>query len=511
MLAQGLPDISKDLREIMADCLESTQVSSKTLFPELFTSPWSSLHNSIYKVIDSPSKKKAIAAPRGLGKTTIAQATAMDAILFRKKHFIVYISNSATMAELQTENMKRELRSNDRVRELFGDIKLSDYEVDDDTFGKKSWVAFGNTLVLPRGKGQQVRGLKWLNHRPDLIILDDLEDAQEVDNPENRKKLEQWLFSDVLKTESNYGERATFIYIDTIKHEDSQLVKLTEAREWESITLSICDKHYNTLDKNYMTTAEIKQEVEDHKAKGLLSLFYRERMNIPVATELATFKEEQFKYYQNYHDGIQLIEKGNFERIPEHEIINVTLVDPAKTVELHSAESAVGTIGFHRESQKLLVREIFSEKVRPDGLYDAIFDQIERYDSAVLGVEVTSLHEFISQPLRNEMEVRDVRLIYEELKAVGSKAERIAALAPYYIQGYVYHLEGACGALEAQLLSFPKSRLWDVMDMFAYMIKLMVQMDYYFSSEDSSEGAEDEEVYHRLTEHDEPIEYRRVI
>lgn len=491
------PDMNEKTKAIIHNCYLDTKFMCRAIFPEIFRAPFSSLHDKIFEVVSSENNKKAIAAPRGLGKTSIARAIASKGILFRDYHFIVYLSNSATLAEMQTENIKRTLLSNKTVRSLFGNIKISDIGEMDDTFSKLAWVAFGNTFVLPRGMGQQIRGLNWAGYRPDLIIIDDLENKDEIRNEDLRQKQKEWFFSDVMKTEDMYGKPPVIIYIDTIKHEDSLLQLLIDAPEWHSTRLSICNENYETYDVNYMTTEQIKQEVEEHRQKGLMDLFYMERMNLPVSVEDAVFKEDYFKYFEDNGDTLSIktvTEDGTIveEKIPTSRLLHVTICDPAKTVQLHSAESAVLTIAVDRESHKIFVRSIESRRVRPDSLYDTMFGQVLRYKSMILGVEVTSLHQFISQPIENEMRVRDLHPTYIELQAVGKKEGRIANLAPLYKLGYMYHNKVNCGPLETQLRSFPRSRLWDVMDAAAYINKIMDELAYYFDPPDMGEDTEKE-------------------
>ena len=507
-----------EVQKLLVEAYAHTRSFCKLLFPETFESPFSILHDKIFEVIDDKEfPKKAIAAPRGIGKTSIARAVASKGMLFKDVHFIVYISASATLAEMQTENIKRELRTNKLVRALFGDVKttrasLNPSDQIDDSFSKLAWVAFGDTLVLPRGAGQQVRGLNWAGHRPDLIVIDDLEDKDEVRNDNNRAKMKEWFFSDVLKTEDKYGSPATFIYIDTIKHEDSLLETLMSADEWKSIRLSICNDKYESFDPNYMTTEEIKQEVEEHRDKGLMDLFYMERMNIPISTQDAVFRDDYFKYYEEFGEELVITtsdEHGRAveERIPSNRLLNVTICDPAKTVQLSSAESAVVTVGVDRESRKIFVRDIVHKRVLPDELYSEMFSQVLMYNSAILAVEVTSLHQFISQPIENEMRVRGIFPTYLELKAVRSKDERVATLAPLYKLGYIYHNPKVCGVLEAQLRWFPRSRLWDVMDALAYITKIMDDLSYYFDPGDYAKDPEEE--FAELT-YDKPVEGWRV-
>ena len=469
-----------EVQRIITATMFDVEAFGKVFFPEQVPSPSSSLHKEIFRIMDDEGhKKKMIAAPRGLGKTTWSKIRACKAIVFREVNFIVYLSNSATSAEMQAEDIKRMLRSNKLLKALFGDIKIKN-EVLDESFSKKSWTAFGEIFILPRGSGQQVRGLNWHSHRPELIIIDDLENSEEVRSEEQREKLSFWFFSDLMKTESNYGKAAEFLYIDTIKHEDSLANKLIKASDWISIKLSICDENFNSFDPNYMTTEELKAEYAAHKEKGKTDLFYMERMNIPISLEDAVFKPSYFKYFSVEGDRVSYQEGEKTAYCYLRNMIIAVIVDPAKTLKMTSADSAVVTVGVERTSRKIFVLDVFAGQVEPDQLYNEMFDAVMRWKAFILAVEVTSLHQFISQPIENEMRVRNLFPLYVELKAVAKKEERVAKLQPHYRHGYVYHNKQNCDKLELQLQWFPKSEKWDVMDALAYINKLMDEQNIYF-------------------------------
>jgi len=501
------------LEQVLATCLNDLKTTCGVLFPEIFTAPFSILHDQIFELLNSGHTKIVIAAPRGIGKTSIARTLAMRAILFRLTNFVVYVSNSATAAEMQTENIKRDLISNQQVRHLFGNIKgaIDNLTVIDETFSKSAWTAFGNVFILPRGAGQQVRGLNWANYRPDLIIVDDLENKDEIQSKENRDKLKSWFWSDLMKTESRYGKECTFIYIDTIKHEDALLVDLLNSPQWKSIQLSICDDNYNSYDENYMTTAEIKEEVAEHRRLGTLDLFYMERRNIPVAKEDAVFKQEYFKYFEDLGDTLKVKAKGlegEIEEIKTYNLLHITIVDPAKTVKLQNAETCVMTVAVDRTSRKIFDREIVSRRMYPDEIYDEMFRQVKQFNSFILAYETTGLSEFISQPIESECRVRSIHPLLVELTAKRGvaergKIERIATLAPLYRLGYMYHNPNNCGVLEGQLLGFPRSKLWDVMDAKAYITYIMDKHAVYFDPTDNTEDTPPEEDYATLDDEEE--------
>lgn len=507
---------SSGLEDLLVECYKDTKLFAKTFFPELFTSPFSTLHNKIFELVDSDHPKVAIAAPRGLGKTTIARTVAAKNILYRSRKFITYVSNSATSAEMQTENLKTELVSNEVTKKTFGHIRVSDlFDVSDDIrelFSKMTWVAYGNTLVLPRGSGQQIRGLNWRSNRPELLIIDDLEKKEELFNEENRIKLRKWFRSDVEKCIDFYKKDFKFIYIDTLKHEDSLLQRLIDSNEWETIVLSACDENYNSLDPNYMTTDEILAELAAHKEDGELDVFYMEYMNMPTGGENQSFKRSYFKYYS----------EADVQPLKE-ELETVVILDPAKTVNPTSAESAIVGVSLHAKTARIFVRDVISEKLLPDDQYSMTFDMADRLGAKVIGIETTSLNEFILQPLKDFMRKRINGNFYEivELKARGgtskkveSKASRVKALIPYYRQGTVYHNSTCCERLEQQLLSYPFSKKWDIMDAEAYMIEMLALGERGFSPQVAKEGDEwgDEDEFAELeATYDPPLSWSRSV
>lgn len=492
-----------EFEEILAACSYNSRYCAKVLFPNIFEAEFCGLHDQIFDLLHSDHKKIAIAAPRGIGKTSIARLVAMQSILFNHYNFITYIQNSATLAEQQTENIKRQLLTNSFVRKIFGNIKESQLEYTfDEQFSKLAWVAFGRTLVLPRGSGQQVRGLNWSDYRPELFIIDDLEDKKECKNPEIRNEMKSWLLGDVMNSISRFSKKYRFIYIDTLKHEDSVLQMLMDSEDWHTVKLSICDENFKSNAPNFMTDAEILAEMEAHREKGKLDEFYMELMNMPIALEDAVFKQEYFRYYEEKEIS------GN------QEIETIIICDPAKTVKVHSAETAIVAWGIDRASSKLYLRDVVHRKMYPDEIYDEIFAMAARFNTQVVGVEETSLNEFIKQPLKNEASRRGQFIEWVWLKPRGgqnrqqSKENRVRELASFYRQGFIYHNRACCGPMEQQLLSFPRSKLWDVMDCGAYVVPMLEIGERYFQP---PEELDDEEAEFDSIEYEDELEGWRTI
>jgi hypothetical protein len=455
-----------DLTEALALMVQSTAITAKALLPDRFERPYSRLHQEIFRILDDDSITQAvIAAPRGWGKTTTVNiAYPIKKIVFREKKFIVPISCTATQAVLNAENMKRELLSNYEIIKLFGDMKS-------DNFSKDQWETSSGTMVLPRGAGQQVRGVLYGRYRPDLILLDDVEDPESVRNEELRKKLKAWFFEDVVNSIDRPAKNYKILMIGTILHEDGLLANLLDDPDWYSLRLELCDNDYKSNWPEFMSDKEIFSLVESYRAKGMLDSFYREYRNLPIATEDATFRQEYFKYYEETEEILG--KNRNIE--------NVVIVDPAKTVKLHSNDSAIVGIGIDRISGKLYFRECISARLYPDQLYKETFDMMDRLKANVLGIEVTSLNEFITFPLKNAMLMRGKFYEIIELKARAKKEDRISALVPFYRKGLVFHNKNISGGLEAQLLSFPRAKKDDITDAFAYIVEMLELGDRFFA------------------------------
>ena len=493
-------DLDKETYEILAACSQSTRMVAKTFFPERFTLPFAEdLHGKIFEKIDSKSNKNAIAAPRGYGKTSIVALALMARyILFHHTNFICYINKSHDAASLQTENLRRELVTNKMIKHFFGDFRQRDVSKHEfeEVFSKKAWVAY-DTLVWPRGAGQQVRGVLFKNDRPGLIVIDDLEDPESIENEEIRKGWYQWLYADVIKAVPRLHRNWKIVYIDTLKHEDSVLQKLLNSPEWDSIRLEACDDNFKSTAPQFMSDEDIEKEWQEHVNAGQTDVFFRELRNLPISTKDSAFRREYFHYYNlqpDRHKSETDLGRTDADIQGDRHIETVVILDPAKTVKTHSAESAILGIGIDINSAKVYIRDAISEKMYPDEIYDALFGMAIRLDAKVIGIEETSLNEFIKQPIKNEMFKRGKFFELVWLKARGGmkKELRIKELVPYYRLGYIYH-NASCATikkLESQLLMFPRSALWDLMDCEAYLVEMLELGERYFSPTDDPTDSE---------------------
>lgn len=490
------------IEDTLSLCNRHTAIFGKTFLPEIFSTKFAPLHLQMAKKLDSNSQKIVIAAPRGLGKTSFVRAFCEKSILFRNYEFILYVSNAENVAQIQTENMKRDMKTNPEIRKFFGDIQLdNDVEGIDESFSKTAWVAFGTTMVLPRGAGQQVRGLLFKHYRPQLIIVDDLEVRDELYNTENRKKLKDWFHADLEKCIDRYSNKWKIVYIDTLKHGDSLLSELLDSSDWDPLRLELCDDNFHSNVPLLLSDEELQREVENHRRNGTIDIFYMEYRNLAISLENRGFSQEYFKYYDP-------------ATIDDKDVESFVIGDPAKSVNFRSAESAVVGLSVNYRTGAIYVRDIVHGKMYPDQFYDEIFTMRQRLKAMHVGIEVTGLEEFIKQPIMNEMHKRGAGNFFEPvwLKARGGppdkekgKIKRIGSLIPYYRQGYIYHNKANCAVLESQLLAFQSATLLDVADATAYIIEMLELGQRYFETPVVDETDPEDEFRELNNDYDAPL------
>jgi hypothetical protein len=164
-----------------------------------------------------PGCKRGIAAPRGHAKSTnLTFKDTIHAIVYEYKHYPIILSDSSDQAESFLDNIRVEFEENEAIIEDFGDLR------------GKVWstgviITSTDIKVEAIGSGKKIRGRKHRNWRPDLLVLDDIENDENVRTPEQRKKLENWFYKAVSKAGDDYTD---IVYIGTLLHYDSLLAKV---------------------------------------------------------------------------------------------------------------------------------------------------------------------------------------------------------------------------------------------------------------------------------------------
>ena len=430
----------------------------------------SDLHRYLFerlpRILASPgSELDAIAAPRGEAKSTIVtQLYTLYCIITGRKRYILLVMESIDQAYPMLEAIKTELGANPRLAIDFPQV----------AGGGRVWqagtIVTGNNIkVQVAGSGKKLRGLRHGAYRPDLVILDDLENDEQVLSPTQRDKLHGWLKRTVLPLGAA-GEKMDVVYIGTILHYDSVLARTlansgwTTARfravirwpdnmalwdEWEArwqTDRDAADRYYTEhqaeMDKGAVVSWSARPILELMKlrARDGHAAFDSEYQNDPVSGEDAPFA-----------NALQF-----WGALPP-DLLWFGAVDPSLgRLGASRDPSAILVGGYERATGKLYVAEAQITKRLPDRIIEDVIALHQRYRCQVWFVEAVQFQEFLRTELIKRSAARGIPVPARAVTPHSDKALRIESLQPHLANGLILlHQEQA--TLIDQLRHYPKA------------------------------------------------------
>ena len=171
----------------------------------------------------------ATAAPRNHAKSTaLTHDFILANALFRAESYIILVGSSEDMAVEHLGDIASELRENE---DIIREFKISRFVVDQKTDIIVECIDGYQFRIIARGAEQKMRGRKWNGRRPGLILFDDIEDDEQVESRDRRKKFRRWFFRACKQALRDGGKIRGH---GTILHEDSLLNRLMKNKEWDS-------------------------------------------------------------------------------------------------------------------------------------------------------------------------------------------------------------------------------------------------------------------------------------
>lgn len=203
-------------------------------WPDLFTLPWNAFHRQILGEPDTRYTERvgrviqrAIAAPRGVAKTTTSKARIVHSLVYDLDRYVVVLSASQHLALAITNHLRQLFQEEGPLADLYGPFEV--------TGGAGEWrVRFPDghlAGVLARSFGTQVRGSNLYGQRPTRIVIDDGERPDRVRNPDQRTIWQQFLTDDVMKAGPREGG-LVIEWLGTVLHPDAILARLLASPAW---------------------------------------------------------------------------------------------------------------------------------------------------------------------------------------------------------------------------------------------------------------------------------------
>lgn len=430
-------------------------------FSEHATYPTAPFQMEMFQLTeDTKIQTKVICSFRGSGKTTIITLSfPIWAILgVLQKKYILILAQTIEQAKRILKNIKEELESNDLLRKDLGPF----YEEGED------WNSL--SLVFSRQKARitiasvdaSIRGTKHGSHRPDLVILDDVEDINSTRTKEGRNKIFEWVTGDVLPI----GDKNTlFFFVGNLLHSDSLLMRLKA--KFENNPESGIYREYPFLDENdnplwpgkFMTADDVKKE----KSKILSeSSWQREYLLKIIGTDEQIIKPEWVQYYDSLPYDIK----------PRKTIMGVDLA--TGTID-GDYTAMIGGYLFNYDANATLYIIPNPINKRLDLNQNVICTkeysrQIRFPDSSETKILVESIG--FQDYLINELNLSNCDVEPWKTKGV-DKATRLQAIAYLVQSGKVLFPRTGCEELIEQLVGFPRESHDDLVDAFTIILSWM--------------------------------------
>lgn len=444
-----------------------------------FTKPFAVLHRELIAdleeiVKDPMGRGEAVAFPRGHGKTTLAGfAFALWCAVTGKKHFVVIIQDSFEQAKTILEAIKTEAESNERLRADFGEMQGEIWQEAEIIVHCPATDA--DCKVVALGTGMKIRGRKYKQWRPDLIIGDDLENDENVESPVQRRKRRRWWFRAVMKA----GTIGTdIVLMGTLIHYDCLLMHvlahpffrarvykalLQEAArqdlwgQWKQIftdlsnenraadALAFFEQHREEMLAGtevawpegvpYYQLMVMRVEPQSEEAGIAVASFDAEMQNEPLSELERRFHTVHYyvREWRNEDWWLVPVDVGEAARLRECTIGGV--IDPAMGVE--AGDFAAILTGAMSPSGYLFVLDAHIERLHPDRQVEAILEKARHWGYKAFGVESVGFQEMLVHAIQKASAVEQLYLNVVPLLPGPPKPVRIDSLQPDITNGYI--------------------------------------------------------------------------
>ncbi|MGD0899223.1 MAG: hypothetical protein ABR915_15410 [Thermoguttaceae bacterium] len=417
-----------------------------------FQRPPSRMHVWLARRLDATRKlrgvKLNVLAPRGGAKSTLGTlACPLRAALEGWEPYVWIVSDTRQQACAHLENLKAELLDNERIARDYPEAAGRG------PVWRAGAVVLRNGVTIEAfGSGQRLRGRRRRQHRPTLIICDDLQNDGHICSALQREHSRTWLHGTLMKAGTR---RTSFLNLATALHRDalamelcrqpgwtSRIFKAIEQwptnmalwHEWEALYTDLGNPRYREAARAFYQDHQeamnagavlLWPEEEDlyclmcMRAEGGRTAFEREKQNSPINSDLCEWPE-------TYLDAC-----GEFDEWPAGLVVKTMALDPSKGADSHRGDySALVMLGADRQGT-VYVEANLARRPTPQIVADGV-ELYRRFRPDVFGVEANQFQDLLAAQF--ETEFRNQGLLGARpwpLENRTNKQVRIRRLGPY--------------------------------------------------------------------------------
>lgn len=440
--------------------------------------PIPAFHLELWELCESEDAQVAIAAPRGHAKSTaLTLSWAMYRLLMRKSQHALIISSNESLASDQLGEIRNELRDNDNIEKLFGPFTFITEKENELIVQLPDKHSF---RIIAKGAGQRMRGLKWNQKRPDLVLCDDLEDDEIVLNEERREKFRRWFYGAVrpiVKSGGIIRFYGTIIHMDALLertmpritdpgYEDDGIRITTSGpcRGWRSVKYRAHDTNFEHILWPELYPKERLQRIRKEYAEmGLLDVYGQEYLNDPIDDSTAIFRRQ---------DMLPMGPKDHEARKVYYVGIDLAISEKKK-----AAYTAM-VVGGVDEKGGLHIVDVRRGHWDSVAILDELYSIQKRWKPALFRFEEENIARSILPILHDSMEYRGF-IPFDSKTPSKDKRQRAAPLQYRIKSGNVKFDKEAdwYADYEDELTHFPKWRTLDQVDASAWLGDIIAEQE----------------------------------
>lgn len=413
-------------------------------------------HEMFSLLEDEKHQSLVFVAFRGSGKSTIVtMAYVLWAILGKQqKKYVVICGLTQRQARQHLQNIKRELENNEILRN-----DLGPFREEQDEWGSLSLVISNcGAKITAASTEQSIRGMRHGAHRPDLIILDDVEDLASVQTFESRDKTYQWFSGDVFPA-GDIGTR--MIVVGNLLHEDSLIMRLKNGISNGDFTGTF--RQYPIMDESGICLWPGKfpdeQSLEVEKKKiGNYNAWMREYMLCIIPEDDQVVLPEWIKKYEKLPDdtdgGFRFTLAAADLAISQRQTADYTAIVIAKVY------------GWGKDMRIYILPYPINARLNFPQQLDTVKQIIKEYDGRIeILIESNGYQKALVEKLEEE------RYPVKGVPTYGQdKRVRLSLATPHLKSGVVLFPQSGAEHLIQQLIGFGAEKHDDLADAFTMLI-----------------------------------------
>lgn len=429
-------------------------------------------YGEIWPLLTNTAMQRVLLAiPRDHAKTTLSKLCVVWYFLFTNHRFCVYLSNTNTIAK-------------NACRDIIGYFKTPNFVA---TYGQVKMIKDSETeslwifeIPMPNGRvktcilraigaNQQMRGINIDNQRPDIAIVDDVEDNENTDSPVLQKKLDKWIFGPFIKA---LARRKKIIWLGNMLQKTSLLARLSLREKWNPVVFGALVKDVATgllrpLWPERWPLDELIEDYLEYQELGLLETWMCEMMNMPGHGK----------------DGFT-VQQMNFRPIPlEDEIQAAWLaLDPAFGENATNDDSSITVHVLPKDGPAMVVEHV-TGKYSETELFDHMYRLGAKWNAWVWGIEAVAAQKVLITLFKLLLAGKLSNHLVEMIPLTAGKGDpkiaRIKAWVAMMAAGEYAVYEGAV-EITTQLVDYnmtKKSNRDDLIDSCAYGPQMLVEYE----------------------------------